>query len=350
MITKEVGRSFLGEKCETSEARFLNHRMRVLHQVSTEFRCSDHMLTRDNARFDESSRVPRWIFPLPKDYDLRSALRCLSLSRRDPSRKRLPNGGCRKLFRLDEQLCRLTIGADNRRIVVQLDGEAVLSEAEVLAVIALDDTPRFPLRSNDPLLTLPANIRNFRFGRICWPLEAVLQTILHQRVSGAEASKNWSRLCYRFGTSWDGLVSPPSAEVILGMSPAHFASCGIEHKRMVAMKEVAFRLRGRLSSDVSPQDYGRSVRAIRGIGVWTEQYVRGHFLGDPDAVPLGDYDLPHLVSYFFQGERRGTDERMLQLLEPYRGQRFRVLTWLGYSGVGPPRRGARLPLGSLLNP
>ena len=40
---------------------------------------------------------------------------------------------------------------------------------------------------------------------------------------------------------------------------------------------------------------------------------------------------------------RGTDERMLELLEPYRGQRGRVTRLLEFLGTGPGRRGPRMP-------
>jgi 3-methyladenine DNA glycosylase/8-oxoguanine DNA glycosylase len=69
--------------------------------------------------------------------------------------------------------------------------------------------------------------------------------------------------------------------------------------------------------------------------------ARGAF-GDPDAVSLGDYHLPHLVSWALAGEARGSDERMLELLEPYAGQRARVIRLLELSGIMPPRYGPRM--------
>ena len=87
-----------------------------------------------------------------------------------------------------------------------------------------------------------------------------------------------------------------------------------------------------------------------GVGPWTVATVAGTALGDPDAVIVGDYHLPHLVSYALAGERRGTDERMVELLEPYRGQRGRVVRLLVMSGLGPPRRVPRqriLPMASM---
>jgi hypothetical protein len=42
------------------------------------------------------------------------------------------------------------------------------------------------------------------------------------------------------------------------------------------------------------------------------------------------------------GARRGSDERMLELLEPYAGQRGRVVRLLEHAGAGPGRRGPRM--------
>jgi 3-methyladenine DNA glycosylase/8-oxoguanine DNA glycosylase len=93
-------------------------------------------------------------------------------------------------------------------------------------------------------------------------------------------------------------------------------------------------------------DATRRLRAIPGIGQWTAAEVAAVAFGDPDVVSLGDYGLPHLVSYALAGEPRGTDERMLELLEPYRGHRGRVLRLLSAGGIDAPRRGPRLPLNS----
>ncbi len=72
--------------------------------------------------------------------------------------------------------------------------------------------------------------------------------------------------------------------------------------------------------------------------------MAGVALGDADAVPVGDYHLPNLVSWALAGEPRGTDDRMLELLAPWAGHRGRVLRLLG-RGVGhAPRYGPRLAL------
>ena len=72
------------------------------------------------------------------------------------------------------------------------------------------------------------------------------------------------------------------------------------------------------------------LRALPGVGVWTSGVTRGS-LGDPDAVPVGDYNLPALVGCVLGDPGRGRhrsdwdDEAMLALLAPYTGQRGRVI-------------------------
>jgi len=67
-------------------------------------------------------------------------------------------------------------------------------------------------------------------------------------------------------------------------------------------------------------------------------------LGDPDAVQVGDYHIPHAVGYALEGTVRSTDERMLELLEPYRGHRARVIRLIVVAGIAAPRFGPKLPL------
>ena len=64
-------------------------------------------------------------------------------------------------------------------------------------------------------------------------------------------------------------------------------------------------------------------------------------MGDPDAVAVGDFHLKNVVSFNLAGEPRGTDERMLELLAPYEGQRGRVVRLLMLDGKAPPAFGPR---------
>ncbi|MFJ3973472.1 hypothetical protein ACIPYR_35760 [Streptomyces parvus] len=63
----------------------------------------------------------------------------------------------------------------------------------------------------------------------------------------------------------------------------------------------------------------------------------------PDALTLGDLHLPVQVGYALTGSRGGTDEQMLQLLEPYAGRRHRAARLILLGGQLPNRRAHRAP-------
>ena len=88
----------------------------------------------------------------------------------------------------------------------------------------------------------------------------------------------------------------------------------------------------------------RRLEAFPGIGPWSAAKVAQVALGDADAVPVGDYNLPHTVGYALEGTVRSSDARMLELLEPYRGHRARVIRLIGVAGITAPRFGPRTPL------
>jgi 3-methyladenine DNA glycosylase/8-oxoguanine DNA glycosylase len=84
------------------------------------------------------------------------------------------------------------------------------------------------------------------------------------------------------------------------------------------------------------------LESLPGVGPWSSAEVTAVSHGDPDAVPLGDYHIPNVVAHALGGSVRGDDERMLELLAPYAGQRGRVIRLLMAGGAGAPRFGPRL--------
>ena len=147
-----------------------------------------------------------------------------------------------------------------------------------------------------------------------------------------------------------GLMLIPSPERIAAMAYWEFHRYGLERKRAEALREVARhpkKLRRMAFGD--PVETDRILQAMPGIGVWTSAIARGEALGDPDAVPVGDYHVKNTVSWALAGEERGTDERMLELLEPYQGQRMRVTRLLKGAGITAPKYGPRNAVRSIQN-
>ena len=208
--------------------------------------------------------------------------------------------------------------------------------------------PRHPL-----LADLHRRHPGLRLTKTRAVFEALVPVVLAQKVSGAEAHRSYRALVQALGEPAPGpagLTVPPSAAV-LGRTPYWtFHRFGIERRRaevIIRAARSATRLEETVIMDLTRAR--RRLEAFPGVGPWTAAKVALVALGDPDAVQLGDYNLPHTVSYALEGTTRSTDERMLELLEPYRGHRARVIRLIGVAGISAPRFGPRMPLRSFVN-
>jgi 3-methyladenine DNA glycosylase/8-oxoguanine DNA glycosylase len=185
-----------------------------------------------------------------------------------------------------------------------------------------------------------------RLGRTDRVVEAALAAVCAQKVTGLEAARTWRALVGRFGDPAPGphrLRLPPDPARLAGAGYFDLHRLGLERRRAETVLAVA-----RAAADLEPGPGGdpepacRRLRAITGVGIWTENGVRQTAFGDADAVGFGDYHLPNLVSWALAGERQGSDERMAELLAPFPGHRGRVVFLLIRGRLAPPRRGPRL--------
>jgi 3-methyladenine DNA glycosylase/8-oxoguanine DNA glycosylase len=188
-----------------------------------------------------------------------------------------------------------------------------------------------------------------RIGRTLAVAEALVPTVLEQRVTGVAARRSWRQLVRRFGEQAPGpvadLMLPPAPEVLAATPSWVFHRAGVERSRAETITGALRRVeRVDETASMSLPDAHRRLQAFPGIGVWTTNEVALTALGDPDAVSVGDYHLKNLVSFALAGEPRGTDERMLELLEPYRGHRARALRLIETSGHGAPRFGPKVAI------
>jgi endonuclease III len=177
-------------------------------------------------------------------------------------------------------------------------------------------------------------------------LDALVPAILEQKVTGREARRSWAGLVRRFGEPAPGpvdlLVAPPPAQ-LRTITSSTWHRLGVERKRAETIGRAA-TVAHRLEAAADPAELRARLLAIPGIGAWTAAEVSIVAHGDPDAVSVGDYHLPHAVTWTLAGEPRGSDDRMLELLEPFAGHRGRVVRLIESGGLGAPRRGPRMPL------
>jgi 3-methyladenine DNA glycosylase/8-oxoguanine DNA glycosylase len=189
-----------------------------------------------------------------------------------------------------------------------------------------------------------------RISRSRAVFEALLPSILEQKVTGREAHTAYAAIVRAWGEPAPGPVPlrlQPAPEALAVTPYWAFHPLGVERKRTAAIQTAASRARRvEETATLTLPDAHRRLQALPGVGPWTSAEVAIVALGDADAVSVGDFHLPHLVSYALAGEPRGTDERMLELLTPWPGHRGRVLRLLTRSGRYPARRGPRMAVRS----
>jgi 3-methyladenine DNA glycosylase/8-oxoguanine DNA glycosylase len=227
--------------------------------------------------------------------------------------------------------------------------EWVTERADAIAGLR-DDLTAFPaLAAAHPLVArLARTFAGRRFpaaGRI---FPRLLVAILEQKVTGQEAHRAYRKIIRHFGEPAPGpvgLLLPPDPAAVAATPYWTFHPFGVEQKRAQTLLRAAVEA-GRLEQCADAEEATRRLTAIPGIGPWTAAEVVRTVYGDADAVSVGDYHIPNTVTWALAGEPRGTDARMLELLEPFRGHRGRVCELLAAGGIGAPRFGPRMPIRS----
>ncbi|HEX2052903.1 MAG TPA: DNA-3-methyladenine glycosylase 2 family protein, partial [Actinomycetota bacterium] len=212
-------------------------------------------------------------------------------------------------------------------------------------LVGLDDNPQDFRPRHQFLRQMHGRHPGLRFGASGAVVEALVCSILEQKVRGIDAWRTYRRLVLRYSDPAPGpgnLMLPPDPAVLSRLGYYDYHPFGVEKRRADTLLRVT-ALAGKLNAapTMEPEELKALMVKIPGVGQWTAAEVARVALGDVDAVSVGDLHLPHLVSWTLAGEPRGDDNRMLELLEPYRGCRARALRLLELSGVTAPRRGPR---------
>ena len=207
------------------------------------------------------------------------------------------------------------------------------------ALLGADDDTVDDFRPAHPLLrSLTERFSSVRLGATGRWYEALATTIIGQRVVTADAGSSRALLSRHYGTP--SAVGPsnsfPTPEALLRLSDHDFHRVGIERSRARIMR-VAAKYADRVErlDGVPAAEASAWLQRLPGIGPWTTGITTAVAGGHADAVPVGDLHIPRLVTYALTGDEHGTDETMLEALEPFAGHRQRVVRLVKLGGGGP---------------
>lgn len=179
-----------------------------------------------------------------------------------------------------------------------------------------------------------------RFGRTDRVFDALVRSICAQKVTGEEAHRAITGLYRSFSEPAPGpnpsIRLPPDPAGIAAAPYYVFHELHLEKRRADLLRRVG-RVAPRIDAlaDETPAKASGYLQSLTGIGQWTAATTLAVSHGDPDQVPVGDFHVKHIVVYHLTGRPRGSDEEMLELLEPFRPHRGRVIRLLHSLGHEP---------------
>lgn len=207
------------------------------------------------------------------------------------------------------------------------------------ALLGAEDDPEGFDFAHPTLRDLQQRVGAVRIGATGRWYEALATSAIGQRVVKADASASRDRLCARHGTAAPAGPAHgfPRPEAMLRIADHDFHRVGIERSRARVLR-IAAKYADRLER-LDGRPGGEAVEWLRrlpGVGPWTSALASTIAGGDADAVPVGDLHLPRMVTYALTGHEHGTDDSMLEALEPFAGHRQRVVRLVKMGRAGPP--------------
>jgi len=212
------------------------------------------------------------------------------------------------------------------------------------ALLGVDDDATGFEPTHPTVAAAAARVRHLRIGRTSRVLEAIIPAVLEQRVPGVDAFRSWRLLVTRYGTPAPGpapamMRVPPSAEAWRAIPSWEFHRANVDPGRARTLVGCAQR-----ADSLERLRSGDALTSLPGVGVWTAAETAQRAFGDADALSVGDYHVAKMIGWTLLGHPID-DAQMVELLEPMRPHRYRVVRLLEVSGLArEPRRGPRLPV------
>ncbi|PZF25885.1 DNA-3-methyladenine glycosylase [Curtobacterium sp. MCPF17_051] len=214
-----------------------------------------------------------------------------------------------------------------------------------------DDWSSFDVSGNEFLAAARHRQPGLRLLRTNTVVAMLVPAIMEQKVTSRQAWGAWRYLLRRHGTPAPGpapagMMVPPDAPTWARIPSWEWHRAGIEPGRSATVMravKVAPALERTLAHGRGGEVVSTKLQSIPGVGRWTAAETAQRSHGDPDSPSVGDFHVPALVGWALTGAPVD-DDGMLELLEPWRGHRERVVRLIGGSGFRKPSFGPRITI------
>ncbi len=287
-------------------------------------------------------RVSATIQPVaPFDFELTAGYHTYFQSRYGTDT--MEDGVYRRLLDLGGKLVLASVRSsgtvDAPELAVELQGPDLgpdvvdLAKSRVSWLLGVDQdlSPFYSLgRADKAMAGLVEQFYGLHLPHTASAFEALVLAVLGQQISTSVARVIRTLLIETFGPSaeFDGetYYAFPRPEAIWASSPAELHTMKLTQRK----SEYVHGLAGStLDTSVGLEKLGDltdveivdKLVALRGVGIWTAQWVLIRAVGRPDALPLGDLALRRIVSRLFTNGDDVTDaqvEDIAQRWSPYR--------------------------------
>lgn len=226
------------------------------------------------------------------------------------------------------------------------DDEVAWAIDAARGIAGVDDDPGelLAMVRGHPVLGELARDADPRMFRCPTVFEAYAGAVIEQLVTGVESRRSIARLWREAGEPLPGtrVHAAPRPEAVRRVPMWRMHEMGIGSRRAAALREGAIRGASLERLRAEPPDIASDkLQSIPGVGPWTANAVARDAFGWADAVPIGDFHVPALVTSALLGEE-GDDAAMLEALAPFRPHRGRVVLLLEHRFVrGGVRGGPR---------
>jgi 3-methyladenine DNA glycosylase/8-oxoguanine DNA glycosylase len=214
-----------------------------------------------------------------------------------------------------------------------------------------DDWSSFDVARHEFLAAARHKQPGLRLLRTNTVVAMLVPAIMEQKVTSRQAWGAWRYLLRRYGTpapgpAPEGMIVPPDAATWARIPSWEWHRAGIEPGRSATVMravKLAPALERTLAHGRGGAEVSAGLQSIPGVGRWTAAETAQRSHGDPDSPSVGDFHVPALVGWALAGAPVD-DDGMLELLEPWRGHRERVVRLIGGSGFRKPAFGPRITI------